>query len=239
MGFLREGKWINEWYDTASNGGKFVRSNSQFRNWITHDGRPGPNGERGFKAEPNRYHLYVSLACPWAHRTLIFRALKGLEKIISLSVVHWFMGEKGWPFQDADEATGDQVNGVDFLYQIYTLENSSYSGRVTVPILWDKKLGIIVSNESSEIIRMLNTAFDSIGAISKDYYPKDKRDAIDDLNKTIYHDINNGVYKVGFATTQEAYEEAVISVQDHAVAGYILFFNGAVPGPVSLEVEWH
>lgn len=209
MGQLQDGKWVDQWYDTKSNGGRFVRKSPQFRNWITADGSSGPSGEAGFKAEAGRYHLYVSLACPWAHRTLIFRALKGLEDMISVSVVHWYMGDQGWTFNSADGTVPDPVNDADFMYQVYTAAAPNYSGRVTVPVLWDKKTQTIVTNESSEIIRMFNSAFDGIGAIEGDFYPAPLRAEIDALNERIYHTVNNGVYKAGFATTQEAYEEAV------------------------------
>ncbi|MEH6727834.1 MAG: glutathione S-transferase family protein [Hyphomicrobiales bacterium] len=210
MGLLQDGKWVDQWYDTKKSKGRFVRKAPSFRNWITPDGSAGPSGEDGFKAEPGRYHLYVSLACPWAHRTLIFRALKGLEDMIPVSVVHWLMGENGWTFKEADGTVPDAVNGADFMYEIYTSADENYSGRVTVPVLWDKKTNTIVSNESSEIIRMFNSAFDGIGAVAGDYYPEQERDVIETLNERIYDTVNNGVYKAGFATTQEAYEEAVI-----------------------------
>ena len=210
MGLLQEGRWVDTWYNTKDTGGRFMRRASQFRNWITSDGSPGPSGEGGFKAEAGRYHLYVSLACPWAHRTLIFRALKGLEGIISLSIVHWYMGENGWTFQIGDGTAPDIVNGAEYLYQVYTAAKSDYSGRVTVPVIWDKKTKTIVSNESSEIIRMLNTAFDDIGAKPGDYYPEALRLEIDGLNDRIYDTVNNGVYKSGFATTQKAYDEAIV-----------------------------
>ena len=209
MGLLEDGRWVNSWYDTKSTRGRFVRSSAQFRNWITPDGSPGPSGVGGFKAEKGRYHLYVSFACPWAHRTLIFRALKGLENMVSISVVHWFMAENGWTFEPTDGALPDTVNDADFLYQVYTAAKSDYTGRVTVPVLWDKKNNTIVSNESSEIIRMFNTAFDGIGASSGDFCPEELRQEIDEINTRIYETLNNGVYKTGFATTQEAYEEAV------------------------------
>lgn len=214
MGLLQEGKWVDQWYDTKETGGRFVRKAPQFRNWITADGLAGPSGLAGFKAEADRYHLYVSMACPWAHRTLIFRALKGLEKMISTSVVHWYMADKGWTFEDGDGVVPDTVNGSTYMYQIYTSAMPDYSGRVTVPVLWDKKTKTIVSNESSEIIRMFNSAFDEIGAIAGDYYPEKKRTEIDTLNDRIYDTVNNGVYKAGFATTQEAYEEAVLPLFD-------------------------
>lgn len=208
MGLLVEGKWQDRWYDTKSTGGKFVRANSQWRDWITVDGKPAQGRTRGFKAEPGRYHLYVSLACPWAHRTLIFRALKKLEDIISVSVVHHYMGENGWTFLTEDGATGDTLYGMKYLHQIYTMADPTYSGRVTVPVLWDKKEKTIVSNESSEIIRMLNSAFDEWGDASLDFYPEGLRAEIDATNDFVYPAINNGVYRAGFATTQAAYEEA-------------------------------
>lgn len=210
MGLLQEGEWVDQWYDTASSGGRFVRKAPQFRNWVTADGVAGPTGIGGFEAAPDRYHLYVSLACPWAHRTLIFRALKGLEGLITVSTVHWYMADKGWTFQPADGVVSDSVNGADYMYQIYTTAMPDYSGRVTVPVLWDKKLNTIVSNESPEIIRMFNSAFDSIGAKTGDYYPLELRPQIDELNDRIYNSVNNGVYKCGFATTQVAYEEALL-----------------------------
>jgi glutathionyl-hydroquinone reductase len=208
MGLLVDGKWQDRWYSTAETGGKFVRKESQFRNWVTRDGAAGPSGKDGFRAEPGRYHLYVSYACPWAHRTLIVRALKKLDGIISVSVVHHFMGELGWTFLGEDGATGDTLYGLDYLHQIYTRADPDYSGRVTVPVLWDKKLQTIVSNESSEIIRMLNSAFDAWGDASLDLYPERLRGEIDRVNTLVYPAINNGVYRAGFAGTQQAYEEA-------------------------------
>ena len=209
MGLLQDGRWVDSWYDTKSTQGRFIRSAAQFRNWITPDGSPGPSGIGGFKAEEGRYHLYVSLACPWAHRTLIFRSLKGLEKIISHSVVHWYMAENGWTFQTTDGVLPDTVNNADFLHQVYTSAKPDYSGRVTVPVLWDKENDTIVSNESSEIIRMLNNAFNGIGANLEDFYPRELQQEIDEINTRIYETLNNGVYKSGFATTQQAYEEAI------------------------------
>ncbi len=210
MGLLIDGQWSDQWYDTASSEGRFVRSAAQFRNWVTQDGSAGPTGYGGFKAEPGRYHLYVSLACPWAHRTLIFRVLKGLEDMISVSVVNPLMAEHGWTFDTEDgSSAGDPIHQADYLYQVYLQADSHYSGRVTVPILWDKQLNTLVSNESADIIRMLNSAFDGLGARPGDYYPAALRDEIDTLNQTIYDEVNNGVYKAGFATTQEAYEQAV------------------------------
>jgi len=210
VGLMIDGSWQDQWYDTNATRGRFVRSESQFRNWVTPDGRPGPSGAGGFLAEPRRYHLYVSLACPWAHRTLIFRALKGLQDLISVSVVHWFMGAEGWTFDAGEGVVLDFVNGKRRLHEVYAAASPTYSGRVTVPVLWDKKTGTIVSNESSEIIRMLNSAFDAVGAKGGDYYPAHLRGAIDELNAEIYARVNNGVYRAGFATTQEAHEEAVI-----------------------------
>ncbi len=210
MGLLQDGKWVDQWHETRSSGGRFVRKDSQFRNWITADGSAGPSGESGFMAVPGRYHLYVSLACPWAHRTLIFRALKGLEDLIPVSVVHWFMGDQGWTFTPEDGSTRDAVNDANFLHEVYTTADPGYSGRVTVPALWDKQKGTIVSNESPEIIRMFNSAFDEVGARRGDYYPDSLRPEIDRINDRIYGTVNNGVYRAGFATTQEAYEEAVV-----------------------------
>ncbi|MGJ3264163.1 MAG: glutathione S-transferase family protein [Salinarimonas sp.] len=209
MGLLVDGRWQDRWYDTSSTGGRFQRQQSRFRSWITPDGAPGPSGEGGFAAEPGRYHLYVSLACPWAHRTLIFRRLKGLEEMISLSVVHWFMGEEGWTFAQGEGVIPDAVNGARVMHEVYTAADPHYTGRVTVPVLWDKARGTIVSNESAEIIRMLNSAFDGVGATPGDFYPGALREEIDAVNARVYDDVNNGVYKSGFATTQAAYEEAV------------------------------
>ena len=214
MGLLQNGKWVDQWYDTKSNGGHFVRKAPQFRSWVSADGAAGPSGDSRFKAEPGRYHLYVSLACPWAHRTLIFRALKGLEQMISISVVHWYMAEDGWTFDVGDGVVPDTVNAVTLMHEMYTKAMPDYSGRVTVPVLWDKQTKTIVSNESSEIIRMLNTAFDAVGAKVGDYYPPDLRSEIDSLNERIYTTVNNGVYRCGFATTQEAYEQAITPLFD-------------------------
>jgi glutathionyl-hydroquinone reductase len=212
MGMLVEGKWQDVWYDTKVTKGHFKRSESQFRNWITPDGSAGPTGKAGFKAEAGRYHLYVSLACPWAHRTLIFRKLKGLEDLISVSVVDYLMLENGWEFKKREGATGDDLLGSDYLYQVYLKADASYSGRVTVPVLWDKQQNTIVSNESAEIIRMMNSAFDGLTGSNLDFYPADLQSEIDDLNAVVYDQVNNGVYKAGFATTQEAYEEAVTAL---------------------------
>ncbi|HVX82789.1 MAG TPA: glutathione S-transferase family protein [Devosiaceae bacterium] len=210
MGLLVQGKWSTQWYDTRQTGGRFVRAAAGFRNWITPDGRPGPTGTGGFAAEPGRYHLYVSYACPWAHRTLIFRALKGLEDIVSVSVTDAKMpDETGWTFTGNSGSTGDDVNHTEYLWQVYALAAADYSGRVTVPVLWDKKQQTIVNNESAEIIRMFNSAFNGLTDNALDYYPAALRDRIDAINARVYDTVNNGVYKAGFATTQEAYEEAV------------------------------
>lgn len=209
MGLLVDGVWKDQWYDTESTGGKFVRSSSQFRNWVTADGSPGPTGKGGFKAEKGRYHLYVSLACPWASRTLMMRSLKGLEDMISVSVVHPFMGEHGWTFEPGEGVIADPVIDANYMYEIYTHVDPKYSGRVTVPVLYDLKNDEIVSNESSEIIRMMNSAFNEVGANDLDFYPEALQKGIDEINDMVYDKVNNGVYKAGFATRQEAYDEAV------------------------------
>jgi glutathionyl-hydroquinone reductase len=212
MGMLVNGEWRDVTYDTSSTDGRFERPSSAFRNWVTADGSAGLTGTGGFVAERGRYHLYVSLACPWAHRTLIMRRLKGLKDVVSLSVVHWQMRELGWTFSPGPCVTGDPVNGAQALYEVYLAADQRYSGRVTVPVLWDKERQTIVSNESAEILRMFNSAFDGVGATPGDYYPKQLRADIDALNDRIYRDVNNGVYRAGFATAQEAYEEAVRSL---------------------------
>ena len=210
MGLLIDGEWHDQWYDTKSTGGSFQRKEAQFRNWITVDGSAGPSGEGGFKAESDRYHLYISHACPWAHRALIFRTLKGLIDHIGVSAVHPDMMTDGWTFQtDAYGATGDSLFQLPFARDLYTRADAKFTGRVTVPILWDKQRNTIVSNESSEIIRMFNSAFDGITGNSDDYWPEDLRGAIAPVNDRIYDTLNNGVYKSGFATTQEAYDAAV------------------------------
>jgi putative glutathione S-transferase len=214
MGLLVNGQWVDRWYDTQSTHGCFERSESLFRNWVTTDGSAGPTGTKGFKAEPGRYHLYVSLACPWAHRTLIFRTLKGLESMISVSVLNPLMAEHGWSFEPGQGATGDRLHQTNYLYEIYKKAAPDYTGRVTVPVLWDRVRHCIVSNESADIIRMLNSAFDHQGATPGDFYPEDLRLEIDDLNEQIYDTVNNGVYKAGFATTQDAYEQAVYPLFD-------------------------
>lgn len=214
MGLLVDGKWVDQWYDTKSTGGRFVRSESQFRNWVTADGSAGPTGTGGFKAEPERYHLFVSYACPWAHRTLIMRALKGLENMIDVSVVGMTMLDNGWTFNTTDGSTGDPLFASQFMHEIYTKADPAFTGRVTVPVLWDKKLNTIVSNESADIIRMFNNAFDALGAAPGDYWPEAFRDQIDQINERVYHSVNNGVYKTGFATSQAAYEEAIAPLFD-------------------------
>jgi len=208
MGLLVKGQWHDEWYDTFRSGGEFIRNDTQFRNWITVDGSPGPSGKGGFIAEPGRFHLYVSLACPWAHRTLIFRKLKQLEEVISVAVVDPHMMQHGWVFSGDFDSTLDEVNGHDNLHQLYTQADSDYSGRVTVPVLWDKQQQTIVSNESSEIIRMFNSAFNAYTGVKDDYYPRALREEIDTINAFVYDNINNGVYRCGFATAQAAYELA-------------------------------
>jgi putative glutathione S-transferase len=206
---LVDGKWSTEWYDTKKTGGRFERAQSGFRNWITPDGSAGPSGQGGFPAEAGRYHLYVSYACPWAHRTLIFRALKNLENLISVSVTDAKMpDETGWSFTGTSWSTGDTLNHKDYLWQVYAAAAPDYTGRVTVPVLWDKQRSTIVSNESAEIIRMLNSAFDALTGNETDYYPAELRAKIDAINTRVYDTVNNGVYKAGFATTQEAYEGA-------------------------------
>jgi putative glutathione S-transferase len=214
MGLLVDGEWLDEWYDTKSAGGRFVRRESSFRNWVTPNGAAGPTGAGGFTAEPGRYHLYVSLACPWAHRTLILRVLKGLENMVSLSVVNWRMAENGWTFDAAPGVIPDLLFGSRYLYEVYLKADPAYTGRVTVPVLWDRASGTIVNNESAEIVRMFNSAFDEVGAKPGDYYPAELRGEIDALNARSYETVNNGVYKAGFATTQGAYEEAVAPLFD-------------------------
>jgi putative glutathione S-transferase len=209
MGLLIDGKWTQDEAGKADGTGRFQRQPSKLRNWITPDGAPGPSGEGGFRAEPGRYHLYVSLACPWAHRTLIFRKLKGLEAMISLSVVHWLMAEDGWSFAPGPGVIADPVFNARAMHEVYAGAHPDYTGRATVPVLFDRKTMRIVNNESSEIIRMFNSAFDGIGAAEGDYYPPDLRPDIDALNDRIYATVNNGVYRAGFAAAQEAYEEAV------------------------------
>jgi glutathionyl-hydroquinone reductase len=208
MGQFVKGAWRTEADFPHDGSGHFVRPDAPFRNWVTASGEAGPSGAGGFKAESGRYHLIVSLACPWAHRTLIFRRLKGLEGMISLSVVHWLLAERGWTFDPGPGVIADPVLGAKELREFYVKARPDYSGRVTVPVLWDKATGTIVNNESSEIIRMLNSAFDGVGAAEGDYYPRELRAEIDEINARVYATVNNGVYRAGFATTQAAYEEA-------------------------------
>jgi len=207
MGLLVDGTWQDKWYDTKSTGGSFKRTTTSFRRWVTADGSPGPDGQDGVPAEAGRYHLYVSLACPWAHRALILRKLKALDDVISISVVDWFMGENGWEFSDRQGTIRDTVNGALKLYEVYLRADPHYTGRVTVPVLWDKQAGTIVNNESSEILRMLNSSFDAFTDVGDDFCPAELKDEIDAVNALVYESVNNGVYKCGFATTQEAYEE--------------------------------
>ncbi len=206
MGLLIDGQWHDRWY--ASRDGKFEREQAKRRHWVTPDGAPGPDGQGGFKAEAGRYHLYVSLACPWAHRTLIYRKLKGLEPLIDVSVVSWLMAEHGWTLDKSTGSSGDALDDFDYLHQRYTRDDPKYSGRVTVPVLWDRERQCIVNNESAEIIRIFNDAFDELTGSTLDFYPEALHGEIDALNARIYPAINNGVYRAGFATTQDAYEEA-------------------------------
>ena len=237
MGLLVQGEWRDQWYDTDANQGEFKRSESQFRNFVTVDGSPGPQGSGGFKAEVGRYHLYVSLACPWAHRTLIFRKLKGLEDMIGVSVVDYLMRENGWTFEPSDSSDdwiGDQLHDHQFMHQLYTQADPKYSGRVTVPVLWDKQQNTIVSNESADIIRMLNSAFDDLGATELDYYPEALQGDIDSINDRVYNDINNGVYKVGFAYEQNV--KTLFRALDWVEAK--LSRNRYLTGTVLTEADW-
>lgn len=240
MGKLEAGRWSAEWYDTSKTGGRFRRRPAQFRNWITVDGGPGPSGEGGFKAEAGRYHLYVAMACPWAHRTLIFRKLKELEPLISVSIADPRMSDDhGWAFTGERGSTDDPVNHANDLRDVYLLAMPDYSGRVTVPTLWDKERRTIVSNESSEIIRMFNSAFDSLTGNRLDFYPAPLRPRIDEINTRIYSGINNGVYKTGFATTQAAYDEAVTVLFEALdwVEG-ILGASRYLTGDTVTEADW-
>jgi glutathionyl-hydroquinone reductase len=240
MGHLIDGKWSSEWYDTKKTGGAFQRDTSRFRNWVTRDGAAGPSGEGGFPAAAGRYHLYVSHACPWAHRTLVFRAIKGLEGLIDVSVVHPDMLGDGWTFAtDYPGATGDTLHGARFLRDVYLRANPAISGRVTVPILWDKARDTIVSNESSEIIRMFNSAFNDMTGNTDDYYPEALRGGIDAINARIYDTVNNGVYKAGFATTQAAYDAAVVPLFETLdwLEGH-LTANRYLMGAALTEADW-
>jgi putative glutathione S-transferase len=212
MGYLVNGEWHDQWRASEAKDGSFVRPDAKIRNWITATGEPGPTGEGGFKAEAGRYHLYVADSCPWAHRTIIFRLLKGLEDMISVSVVNPISGAHGWTFEAGHGVVADPEFSAEFLYQVYQQSDPAYTGQVTVPTLWDKTQKKLVSNESSEIIRMFNSAFDDIGAAEGDYYPSELRAEIDSVNELVYAAINNGVYRVGFATSQEAYETAYLKL---------------------------
>ncbi len=240
MGLLVDGEWRDKWYDTESTGGKFERSTSKFRNWVTADGSAGPSGKSGFQSQSGRYHLYVSYACPWAHRALIFRALKDLTDHISVSVVHPDMMEDGWTFAtDFEGATGDTLFGSNFLRDIYIKADPNFTGRVTVPVLWDKAQNTIVSNESAEIIRMFNSAFNEITGNTDDYWPTDLREQIADINERVYETVNNGVYKAGFATSQDAYDDAVHPLFDSlAWLESILENNRFLAGNKLTEADW-
>jgi putative glutathione S-transferase len=240
MGLLIEGKWHKDWYDTKETGGTFQRQESEFRNWVTADGSAGPSGQGGFKAEPSRYHLYISHACPWAHRAMIFRTLKGLEGLIDVSVVHPDMLGDGWTFDTGfDGATGDRQFGLPYARDLYTRAKPDFTGRVTVPILWDKERNTIVSNESSEIIRMMNSAFNGITGNTDDYWPTDLRLEIEAINARIYDTLNNGVYKSGFATTQKAYDAAVYPLFDTLDwLEEILSRNRYLTGAQITEADW-
>jgi len=240
MGLLIDGEWRDKWYDTESTGGKFERSTSKFRNWVTADGSAGPSGKSGFQSQSGRYHLYVSYACPWAHRALIFRALKDLTDHISVSVVHPDMMEDGWTFAtDFQGATGDTLFGSDFLRDIYIKADPNFTGRVTVPVLWDKAQSTIVSNESAEIIRMFNSAFNEITGNTDDYWPTDLREQIADINERVYETVNNGVYKAGFATSQDAYDDAVHPLFDSLTwLESILENNRFLAGDKLTEADW-
>ena len=214
MGILKDGKWYTDENGFADDDGAFKREASKFRNWVTADGSAGPSGQRGYKAEPDRYHLYVSYACPWAHRTLIMRALKGLEEMIPVSVTHWLMKQRGWTFDDGPGVVADPLMNATTIHEIYQMSDPDVSGKATVPVLWDKKTKTIVSNESAEIIRMLNSAFDGLGGTQTDYYPQELREDIDEVNELVYESVNNGVYKAGFAESQKHYEDAYQALFD-------------------------
>ncbi len=216
MGLLIDGVWHQKEPEKTEKSGQFNRVNSSFRHWVTPNGDPGPSGNGGFRAAAGRYHLYISLACPWAHRALIMRKLKGLENIIGLSVTHWHSVDHGWTFHEAPGVIGDPVNDAEFVHQIYSAADSRYTGRVTVPVLWDNEQATIVNNESSEIIRMFNSAFDGLNdpeiRSDTDFYPEDLRGEIDAVNELIYETVNNGVYRTGFAKSQSAYEDGVTAL---------------------------
>ena len=207
MGLLIDGKWQDGWYENSADG-EFEREQTQRREWITADGSPGPGGQPAVKAEAGRFHLYVSLACPWAHRTLIYRKLKKLEPLIDVSIVSWLMAEHGWTFDKSTGSSGDALNDLQYLHQLYTIDDKSYTGRVTVPVLWDRQQQCVINNESAEVIRIFNNAFDELTGSKLDLYPEPLRNEIENLNERIYPKVNNGVYRAGFATTQKAYEAA-------------------------------
>ncbi len=214
MGMLVDGVWRDDDEALVDEDGRLQRPSSVFRNWVTADGAPGPTGDGGFRAEPGRYHLYIARACPWAHRAAIFRELKGLQDMIGLSVTHWLMAENGWTFADGPGVIPDTVEGADTVWQLYVKSDPTYTGRVTVPVLWDTQTSRVVSNESADIIRMFNSAFDAVGAADGDFYPEALRGEIDAVNERVYDGLNNGVYKAGFAKRQAAYDEAVAGVFD-------------------------
>ncbi|ARS53575.1 glutathione S-transferase family protein [Kushneria konosiri] len=212
MGLLVEGQWVDRWYDTKGNNGEFVRESAKLRDWVTPDGEPGPEGQKGISAGSNRFHLYVSLACPWAHRALIMRRLKGLSDVIGVSITSPYMLDEGWTYELDEGSSGDPVNGVRRHYQLYTLTDAHYTGRVTVPVLWDKKTSRIVNNESADLMRIFNTAFDELTGNTLDLYPAPLRDEVDRINDEVYDRVNNGVYKTGFATEQKVYEKHVTAL---------------------------
>ena len=240
MGLLVDGKWQDKWYDTDKTGGEFKRTTTTFRDWITPDGSPGPDGRKAVPAEAGRYHLYVSLACPWAHRTLITRKLKKLDDVISLSVVDYHMGEEGWVFSDRPGAIPHDVLGKERLYEVYLEAEPTYTGRVTVPVLWDKQQGTIVNNESAEIIRILNTGFSAFADNAVDVTPQEHLAEIDRINAVVYDAVNNGVYKCGFATTQAAYEKPfaalfeTLDILEERLSGQ----RYLVPSKAPTEADW-
>lgn len=212
MGLLIDGQWHDQWYDTKKHGGEFVREAAKLHKWVTADGKEGPEGQPGVPAEADRFHLYVSLACPWAHRTLIMRRLKGLERLIGVSHVSPLMLDQGWSYNVAEGSSGDPLNGVDYHHQLYTLTDAHYTGRVTVPALWDKLAKHLINNESAELVRMFNGAFNELTGNRLDFYPEDLRETIDAVNADVYDHINNGVYKTGFATEQAVYDKHVVAL---------------------------
>lgn len=239
MGLLVDGQWQDKWYDTDKSGGKFEREAAQLRHWVTANGEPVGDSKKSFPAESGRYHLYVSYACPWAHRTLIFRELKQLTQHIDVSVVATDMLSDGWTFDQDKGSSGDHLYDLKFLRDLYVKNAAHYSGRVTVPVLWDKQTQTIVSNESADIIRMLNSAFNELTGNTDDYYPEALRSAIDEINDDVYHNINNGVYKAGFATTQGAYEAAYNNLFDSLEAlDQRLAHQRYVAGAQLTEADW-